>query len=707
MLLDRDSFLAAVSVWLRWRGHALPQSVFFERFPLGDKKNSWERMQGASKKLGLSLQFEKKRKGRLPSSEAFPKLALLKNGDVEVCYGLSEDGQLILNGQSPSKLLDVSEIDGWIGVEIDTQKMHEEIFGASGLSIGWLWNPFVANWSGYLQGAIAALLINALSVMGVLYAMQVYDRVLPSHSDNTLVVLTVGVCLVYVLDFILRMLRSYVLDYAGKQVALDISSSVFSQGVGVRMEARPQQVGTFISQLREHESIAEFLMSSTVFALSDLPFLFLYLLVIWVVAGKLVLVPLTVIPLVIVICGVVQVLLSKHSMNHVREASARSGMLIESIEGAETIKALNAEWRVKRKWKELTRILSDTSLKSNLLSSFSTNASYFAQQLMYVGVIAMGAVMVRSGELTAGSLMASAMLASRAMAPLSAFISIINRINHVRSSSIVLNTIMAMPVDRPLNSNFLTLEHHVGKLSFSEVEFCYSGSDNPAMRVANFQINAGERVAILGRTGSGKTTLLKLLSGLYSATKGSVMLDDVDIHQVDPARYRRAVGYMTQDVRLFAGTLKENLMLGVGDVNDDVLLEVAGVTGVDRLASSHPRGFELPIYEGGSGLSGGQRQAVGLARLMLASPLVYLLDEPTASMDQDTEKEFIERFSKKLTEKNTLVVVTHKPSVLALVNRIVVVDRGCIVMDGARDDILRRLSSPGQPTMNVRSPVYY
>lgn len=507
-------------------------------------------------------------------------------------------------------------------------------------------------------------------------------------------VLTIGVAIVYALELVFRTIRAYVMDYAGKKVDLDVSEKVFNQGVGIRMEVRPQHTGTFISQLREHESVRDFVTSAAIFTLADFPFLIIYLFVMWLIGGKLVLIPLVAIPALIAVTALMQWPMAKLSQANIKESNARAGLLIEAIEGAETLKTMNAEWRMRRRWRELTELVSATGMRIKAISNFTGNFASTVQSLVYVAIVACGALMIRNGDLTAGALIACSILAGRAVAPVSQMIGLLNRIYHVKASAQTIDKIMAMPIDRPSDANFLMLERCQGHLSLSNVQFSYGDSDVLALDIPSLEIQPGERVALLGRTGSGKSTLLRLLSGLYMPTKGRVLMDGVDIHQIDPSRFRHAVSYMTQDVRLFSGTLKENLLLGAGDVSDDKLLEAVKVTGIDRYTSHHPRGFELPIYEGGGGLSGGQKQAVGLARLMLANPNVFLLDEPTAAMDQQTEREFIHRFSKWLSADKSLVIATHKPSILSMVTRIIVLEQGRVLMDGPRDRILQQLSEP-------------
>lgn len=696
--IEREDFVSAVSIWLRWSGHTLPFSVFTDRFPLPAGLYDLQKMKKAAAVLGLYVNYGRNRQSVSLTPQNFPVLAVFENGHVVACQGVDANGDLIFSGAPAANLISNKPADVicWISVKIDPRRLHEEIFGATGAAGDWFWKPFKSNWWAYLQGALAAGVINVLSIIGALYSMQVYDRVLPSKASNTLVVLTVGVLIVYVLDFALRSLRAYMIDYAGKKVDLKLSDAVFSQGIGIRMEARPQHTGTFISQLREHESIREFLMSTTIFVLSDIPFLLIFIFVIWLIAGQLIYVPLIVITLVLLVAGIIQWPLARYSIEHVKETNARSGLLIESIEGAETLKTLNAEWRMKKRWRELTELLSNTSLKVKALTNLGGNIASSAQQVMYVGVIAYGAILVQRGELTAGALMACSILSSRAIAPITQLVGIITRIHHMRASSRVLDKIMAMPVDRPVDVSYLSLQRHAGSYNLSNIEFSYLGSDIPVLQIHQLQISAGERVAILGRTGSGKSTLLRMLSGLYMPTKGRILMDDVDIHQIDPTRFRSAVGYMTQDVKLFAGTLKENLFLGAGVVDDDKLIAVSAVTGIDRYVKAHHKGYDLPVYEGGGGMSGGQRQAVGLARMMLSDPKVFLLDEPTASMDQQTEREFIDRFKAYIPKESTLVVVTHKPSILALVDRIIIIEQGRVFMDGKRDEILSRLSGKSE-----------
>lgn len=696
--IDRDRFIEALATWLKWRGHSVPHNMLAQRLSIKESQISFADLQKALGSIGVSLAI-KKRKQLLPDPKNFPLIAVIGDNEVRAIRQIDIQGHLLASQLgADSVVVQAHEITAWIEVNLSVKKLHHEIFGTDHSAGRWFLDAFSANWWAYVQAALATAFASFLGLASAIYSMQVYDRVVPSDSSNTLLVLTIGVVIVYVLELVFRTFRAYVIDYAGKKVDLDVSEKVFNQGVGIRMEARPQHTGTFIAQLREHETLREFVTSAAIFTLADFPFLIIYLFVMALIGGKLVLIPMFAIPLLIAITAIMQWPMAKLSQANIKESNARAGLLIESIEGAETLKTMNAEWRMRRRWAELTELVSATGMRMKSISNFTGNFASTIQSLVYVAIIACGALMIRNGDLTAGALIACSILSGRAVAPVSQMIGLLSRIYHVKTSAQMLDKIMAMPIDRPSDANFLMLERCEGHLAFSNVQFSYGDSDLVALDVPKFEIKPGERVALLGRTGSGKSTLLRLLSGLYMPTKGRVLMDSVDIHQIDPSRFRHAVSYMTQDVRLFSGTLKENLLLGAGDVPDDKLLEAVKVTGIDRYTSHHPRGFSLPIFEGGGGLSGGQKQAVGLARLMLANPNVFLLDEPTAAMDQQTEAEFIQRFSAWLGADKSLVIATHKPSILSMVTRIVVLEQGRIIMDGPRDKVLQQLSSPANQT---------
>lgn len=731
LLIDRDSFVTSLSHWLRWRGHTLSHDIFSQRFALPAGSHELDALQNCASELGLRVKL---REGvvNVPQNSAghdeFPAVALLKNGTCVLVRGKTQDGDWVvshtakfvrsrLNDDAPPispgstgqaevlervaqertqpELITDKDVLGWIPVQLERRRLHEEMFGPARTPRAWIWATVRRQWGLYAQGAVAAAFINILAALAALYSLQIYDRVIPTNAQSTLWVLTIGVLGLYMFDFILRSLRSYLIDTASRRVDLKLSGQVFEQALGVRMEARPQHMGTFISQLREHESVREFLMSGVLFVISDLPFILVFLVMIYVIGGSLVLVPAIAIPVMILLSLLVQIPLAKLARANQREGSARSGLLIEAVEGAETLKTLNAEWRMSRRWQELSQLLSGTMLKTKNWSNLNNNLAYTLSQVVYVAVIVMGVYLTTKGDLTTGALVAVSILVGRCMQPVSGLVALLVRYHQARSSTETLDNIMGLPVDRPADQSFISLNKHAGQLQVQNLQFSYVANDMLAVDVPHILIQPGEKVAILGRTGSGKSTLLRLLSGLYLPTRGRVRLDGLDVSQIDPTRFRESVGYLTQDVRLFAGTLKENLLLGCGPVSDDKLMAAVKATGVDRMVQMHPQGLDMPIFEGGGGLSGGQRQAVGLARMMLCEPVVCLLDEPTASMDQQSETELIQRLDWVKNPAVTLVVVTHKPSMLQWANRVVVMEQGRVITDGPKESVLKLLQTGG------------
>lgn len=728
-LLDRDTLVAAISHWLRWRGHTLSHDVFSQRFAVPSGAHSFKSLRRAARVMGVDLRWVA---GQEPPGETasgqreFPAIAVLRSGTCALVRGRTPTGQWVCsnlgvdkpetetdgNGhtdeQKPAQtagaplpppaatilLADSKDILGWLRPQIERRRLHEELFGPDQAANSWIWAALRSQWPLYLQGAIGASVINVLAALSALYTMQVYDRVIPTNATSTLWALTVGVMILYAFDFVLRSLRSHVIDTASRRVDLRLAGFVFHRALSIRMEARPQHMGMFISQLREHEGIREFLLSGVLFVVSDLPFIVLFLIMIYTIGGSMVWVPLILIPALIILSLLLQWPLAKLARENQKESAARSGLLIEAVEGAETLKTLNAEWRMARRWHELSQLLAGTTLRNKFWSNLNNNLAYTFQQVGYVLMTVYGVFLVARGEVTTGAMIAVGILLGRCLQPVSGLVNLMVRVHQVRTSAQTLERIMTLPVDRPADISFVNLEKHAGDILCENLQFSYTGNDHLALNVAQLQIKPGEKIAVLGRTGSGKSTLVRLLSGLYQPTRGRIRLDGVDLQQVDPTRLRETVGYLTQDVKLFAGTLKDNLLMGCGPVSDDELMAAVKFSGVERLIAQHPSGLGMPIYEGGGGLSGGQKQSVGLARLILCKPQILLLDEPTASMDQQTEVELISKLGWVRNPGVTLVVVTHKPSMLAWADRVIVMDQGQIVADGPKDAVLRQLSSP-------------
>lgn len=555
----------------------------------------------------------------------------------------------------------------------------------------WFWRTLWNYKSYYLEAALAALLINILALAGTFFTMNVYDRVISNQAYVTLWTLAIGVSIALAFEFVARLLRGWLIDNAGKKADLILGSKIFRQALMSRLEFRAASAGSFANNLREFESLRDFVTSLTLVAITDLPFLFLFIWVISMIAGPLFWVPLLAVPVMVIVAGLAQIPLSRYVNENMRESSMKHGLLVEAVEGGETIKALRAEGFMQGKYELSSAVTARTAMKSRLVTSFVLNFSYVVQSLCTVIMVVWGVYIIGEGKLTMGALIGSVILLGRAMAPISSLTGLAVRFQQARTALSMLNKVMATPTDRDDSRHYLHKPTLTGNLATKELAFSY-GPDLPlAVNGVEIQIAPGERIAILGRIGSGKSTLLKLLAGLFRAQKGSVIADGVDIQQIEPADLRRNVLYVSQEARLFYGSLRENLKAGNPRVDDDTMVNVASAFGVNAFAASHPRGYDMMIGEQGVGLSGGQRQAVAMARAVLTNPAILLLDEPTSAMDNGTEQAVMQalmQFGKDMT----LVFVTHKMQLLNYVERVIVIDAGVRVADGPKQLVLQALS---------------
>lgn len=547
----------------------------------------------------------------------------------------------------------------------------------------------------YRSAAIGALLVNVLALASIFFTMNVYDRVVPNQAFVTLWSLGIGVAIAMIFEAIARYVRAYLLDVAGKKADLVLGSLLFSQALSVQMEYKPASSGSFANQLREFESVRDFATSATLATISDLPFVLMFVAVIFAIGGPLGWIPLMLIPLILIISIAIQWPLARTMKENLRESSLKQGVLIESVEGLETLKAVGGEAYMQRRWEHFSALAANTSLKSRQMNNSATGMVAFFQQFQTVLLIITGVYLIDAGDLSMGALIATVMLAGRATAPLGQVVGLAIRFQQAKAAMQSLNRLMDMPVDRDPKTEYLAKPHLTGQLTLKGVGFSYPAPpmqpNPPILEGINLKIRAGERVAILGRIGSGKSTLLRVMARLYQPVSGQMFSDGLDVSQIDPADWRQAVGYVGQDARLFYGTLRENVMIGRPQATAEEFLRVLRLTGLDHVAARHPNGINLPIGEMGEGLSGGQRQLVSLARSLIARPQLLLLDEPTSAMDSQTEVLFLEHL-KRATEGQSMVVVTHRPSLLALVTRFIVVDDGKVVADGPKDKVLATLS---------------
>ena len=556
----------------------------------------------------------------------------------------------------------------------------------------WFWATFWENRTLYSEVAIAAVMINLFGIASSLFVMNVYDRVVPNKAFETLWALAAGILIVYICDFILKNLRAHFLDYAGRKADVIISSQLFEQILGMTMLARPQSAGVLAANMKEFETLRDFFTSATMVALIDLPFVFLFILIIWVIGGPLAFVPLCAVPLVIGMGLFLQKPLSKVVKESLHESALKNALLLETIIGLETIKVQAAEGHKQRSWEELTDKASRTSVKSRQIAAFAQNWAVFIQQLVSVVIVIVGVYLIADGQLTMGGLIASVILSGRAMAPLAQVSGLMTRLSQSRQALDQLDGLMKKPVERPAGKHFITMPHMKGRIEFRDVVFHYPGQTVPAVNELNFTIEAGERVGVIGAVGSGKTTLERLLINLYEPTSGSVQIDGTDVRQIDPGDLRRNIGAVQQSPQLFFGSVRENITMGHETAPDSAVLRAAELSGVMEFLRDSQAGLDTQVGERGEALSGGQRQAVAIARSLLYDPPILILDEPTAAMDPASENRLRKRLDL-LCQGKTTIVITHKGSMLSIVDKLILIDRGRLIAFGPKDDVIRKLQA--------------
>lgn len=627
------------------------------------------------------------------SSRLLPALLLLRDGRCLLLVECKAEQALLLvpesdGGQQSMSLDELDQLYSGTALFAMPRYRPDDRAGdfAREARRHWLKTPLKASWRDYSAVGVAALMCNLLAISTALFAMQVYDRVVPNDAFDTLWILAGGVVVAVSLEFVLRNLRTHMLDAIGKRLDLLLSSRLFEQILQIRLQSRPASMGAFSNQVREFETVREFFTSTTAAVISDLPFVLLFLMVIAIIGGPVVWVPFVAICLVLIPGLLVQGRLAQLSRQNLREGSVKNGVLLEAIENLETVKASRGEGRLLLKWEALTAELSSAAVKSRTLTSMLGHGASFMQQLCYVGVVAVGVYRISAGEMTVGALIACSILAARAVAPMTQVAGILARWQHVKVAMEGLDGLMEAPIERPWGRRFARKQSMRGHYRLEDVRLNYQPDSPPALYIPKLELLPGARVALLGANGAGKSTLLRLLSGLAAPSEGRILLDDLGIGQIDPADLRQAIGYLPQDTVLFYGTLRDNLTLDNAGQSDDELFVALDGVGLGDFVRGHPLGLDM-LIEGSSSVSGGQRQAIGLARLLLQDPRIVLLDEPTAAFDSENEALVIEYLQKWL-EGRTLILSTHKRALLTLTERALVMRQGRLVMDGSLSSIV-------------------
>ncbi|MBX2834454.1 MAG: type I secretion system permease/ATPase [Micavibrio sp.] len=558
----------------------------------------------------------------------------------------------------------------------------------------WFWAQFWKNKTLYSEVVVAAIIVNLFGVAGSIFIMNVYDRVVPNGEAalDTLWVLFGGILVVYFFDFMLRNLRAHFLDYAGKKADIAISAQLFEQILGMTMTDRPPSAGVLASNMKEFETLRDFFTSATMVALIDLPFVLLYILFIAILAGPLAFVPIAAIPLIVGMGFLLQGPLRKVIKQSLNESALKNALLFETIIGLETVKVQAAEGHTQRRWEELTEKASKTSVKSRQIASFASNWAMFIQQLVSAVIVVVGVHLIIAGELTMGGLIASVILSGRAMGPLAQVAGLMTRLSQSREALAQLDDLMKKNVERPKGKHFITQQHVTGRVEFREVVFNYPGQQTPAVNGLNFTIEPGEKVGVIGAVGSGKTTLERLLINLYEPTSGSVQIDGTDVRQIDPGDLRRNIGAVQQSPQLFFGSVRDNITMGHETAPDRAVVKAAELSGVMEFLRDSSAGLDTQVGERGENLSGGQRQAVAIARALLYDPPILVLDEPTASMDPASENRLKKRLDT-LCENKTTILITHKGAMLSLVDKLILIDRGRLIAYGPKDEVIRKLQA--------------
>lgn len=695
---DLDHLLECLLVLSAFHGNRHNRESLTAGLPLEKARLSPSLFSRAAARAGFVSKLLSKPLAKL-KNRALPAVLLLDDDEACVLMSWSRDKQYcqVVYPEFPESVQDVP-----------VEKLRQRYSGAviyarprlffdartpeleTASSEHWFWGAMKENIHLYRDVFLAALFINFFALALPLFTMNVYDRVVPNHAFETLWVLAAGMAIVLLADLLLRTMRGYFLDLAGKRVDILLSVRIMERVLGLRMEHRPLSVGAFAANLRSFETVRDFITSASLTALIDLPFTLIFILVLsWI--AELMVVPVVLGVLVVLLYALTtQGKMKTLTESMYRASSMRNSLLIESLVGLDTLKTMTAEGVMQRRWERAAAYLDRVAVQLRLLASSNVNVTQWVQQLVNVSIIVIGVYLISRGELSLGGLIASAMLANRAMVPLGQGAALLTQYHNAKTALTTLNSIMEQPVERPRQQQFFARGGLRGEIEFKKLTFQYPGAELPALKDISLRIEAGEHVAILGRMGSGKTSLQRLIVGLYQPQQGAVLVDGIDVRQLDPAELRRQVGFVPQEANLFYGSLRDNLTFADPMASEETLQRITRLAELEEFVNNHPQGYEMNVGERGEFLSGGQRKAVALARAMINDPPLLLLDEVTGSMDHASESAILQHLAEFSVGK-TMIVVTHHTSLLKLVERIIVLDAGRVVADGPRDQVVEAL----------------
>ncbi len=687
-----DSLLSLCSLHQK----SVSRAMLTAGLPLPEQRLSPELLARAAARAGLQGRWLRRGLDKIPEL-AMPALLLLREGRSALLLGWDEQGRArVMPSESEGGEVRVSAevlAKDYSGQVFFAQPLHKFDFNRGELiprATSWFRDTLKRSRWLYIDAIAASFLINLIGLATPLFVMNVYDRVVPNQAEATLWVMAIGITGVFLFDLLLKTLRGLCLDLAGKKTDLIISATLFERIVGMAMKFRPARVGSFAQNIHEFQSLRDFLASLTLASVIDLPFTLLILAVIAMIGGHLVWIPLLAFPLVALIGWALQRPLAETMQRSMALAAERQSSLIESLAGLDAVKVNNAESERQYIWEQTIGTLSRLELRARMLSSLAMNSTMLLQQLAGVVVIVLGVYQIMAGNLSMGGLIACYMLSSRALGPLTQISGLLTRYQQAKVTLESVNQMMELPQERHEDERPLKRQSLQGAVEFRQVDFHYPDQQQAALQKISLVVRPGEKIGIIGRSGSGKSSLAKLIVGLYQADGGSLLVDGIDVRQLDVSDLRYNIGYVPQDIQLFSGTLRDNLVSGARYVEDELVLQASELAGVHEFARLHPKGYELQVGERGQNLSGGQRQNIALARALLLDPPILLLDEPTSAMDNSGEERLKQRLSAVIGTK-TLLLVTHRASMLSLVDRLIIVDRGQIIADGPKGSVMEAL----------------
>ncbi|MEM9635178.1 MAG: type I secretion system permease/ATPase [Pseudomonadota bacterium] len=699
---EKDPLAEALKYIARVHGYHVTDSVIWNGLPQSQERLTVGILGRAAGNCGLKVLPDQKLLDAIPLA-ALPCIVATKSSEMLVLTGLNKENGTV-------ELVNPSEHTGTVhrplnefqheysGYAIffqpasDSSGKSERALNAHG---HWFWSTISGYWRDYVHVALAALLINLLALASPLFTMNVYDRVVPNFAIPTLWALAIGVILSLVFDFILKIARGQIINVAGKQADNELASKIFAHALAIDFEKRPVSSGQFANHIREFENVREFITSSSLVSIIDLFFIGIFVAVLFLLVGPIAIVPLIAIPVVLAISLFVQAPLSGAIEKSHKESAIRHSILVESIANLDTVRALNAEGRMQTKWERSVAASSAAIMKGRFWALIAQSGTGLVQASVSIGIIVWGVYLISSGDITMGALIAAMMLSGRVLAPLANVANTLTRLRQTMHSFKILNEVMTTETERKPGRTYINKRIASGSVEFKGVNFRYPGAEDDSLKNVSFKVAPGETVGLIGRVGSGKSTVGRLVSGLYYPTNGTVLIDGTDTRQFDPADLRANVGFLSQDNVLFSGTVRENIAAGDPFAEDDALVEAARIAGVEEFIAQNPLGYDLQVGEGGRFLSGGQKQAVALARILLRKPRVLFLDEPSSHLDLASERRLISRLKEFNSPDTTVIISTHRMSLVELTDRLITLDFGKLALDGPRQEVLKKLQDLG------------